>query len=60
MIYAKDTTGTLRAFTLGTDETDIEKVSTLEMVKAVKMTVLQEADMKLKGAVLCLIQGGVK
>lgn len=60
MIYAKDTTGTLIAFTLGTDETDIEQVNTLEKVMSVKMTVLQEAGMKLKGAVLCLIQGGVK
>lgn len=60
MIYAKDTTGTLRAFTLGTDETDIEQVSTLEKVISVKMTVLQEECLNLKGAVLCLIQGGVK
>lgn len=60
MIYAKDTTGVLRVFTLGTDETDVEQVSTLEKVMSVKMTVLQEADMELKGAGLCLIQGGVK
>lgn len=60
MIYAKDNTGTLRVFTLGTDETDVEQVSTLEKVMSVKMTVLQEAGMELKGAVLCLIQGGVK
>ena len=60
MIYAKDTTGTLRAFTLGTDETDIEQVSTMGKVMSVKMTVLQEAGLNLKGAVLCLIRGSVK
>lgn len=60
MIYAKDTTGKLRAFTLGNGETDVEQVSTFEKARAVKMTVLQEAGLKLKGAVLCLIQGGVK
>ena len=58
MIYAKDNTGKLRTFSVGNPEGDLEQVSTFDKAKALKMTALQEANIKLEGAALSLIVGG--
>lgn len=58
MIYAKDDTGKLRAFTTDCDETDLNDVSTFEKVNNLKYIAQKEADLVLEGAVLKVIDGG--
>lgn len=42
MIYAKDSKGILRQFTMDCPDSDLEQVSTFDKAKALKMTVLGE------------------
>jgi hypothetical protein len=58
MIYAKDNKNVLRQFTMDCPDSDLEQVSTFDKASALKMTVLGETGVVLKGAVLCLIKGG--
>lgn len=58
MIYAKDNSGKLRAFTTDCDETDLNDVSTFDKVANTKYLAQKEAGLVLEGAVLKVIDGG--
>lgn len=62
MLFAKDKNGTLRQFTFGTDDIDIEQISTFVGMQACRLTLLDMSDGKIvvpkSNPVMKLLQGG--